>query len=53
MRGPSSGMGSMAGNMGGLSGVMIMITRLVVDRDKPGIQIWNYEVMGMTQGYQL
>ena len=23
-----------------------------VDRDKPGIQVWNYGV-GMTQGYQL
>ena len=27
-------------------------TRLVVDRDKPGIQIWYYGV-GMTQGYHL
>ena len=30
MRGPSSGMGSMAGNMGGLSGVMITTTMIII-----------------------
>ena len=31
--------------------IFLVLTRLVVDRDKPRIQIWNYGV-GMTQGFQ-